>query len=150
MIHHLEENGISQKPPRPPRPPRPTTLESRPSTLDFSFFIVFFYRSNYKIRETIAGQCWLTVCDAGLTLSERLVYVSGGDTIHKINMRGLDKAKKLPSESHHYLPLTLAQHCSIAVIAKHSQHEALNQCWFNAGQTFATMAQRLRCRCQCV
>ena len=125
-------------------------ISKTPSPLDF-FFIVFFYRSNYKIRETISGQCWLTVCDAGLTLSERLVYVLGRDTIHNIGlMRGLDKAYRLPSESHYCLTLTLAQHCSSPVIAKHSQHEALNQCWINAGQTSATMAQRLRCRCQCV
>ena len=110
------------------------------------FLLFFLDRSNYKIREIISGQCWLAVCDAGLTLAERLVYVLGRDTIRNI-MRGLDKAYRLSSESHHCLTLTLAQHCSNPVtwvIAKHSQHEALNQCWFSAVQTSATMAQCLR------
>ena len=62
-LRDLVKIGISRKPPRP-------------STLDF-----FLYMSNYKIREPISGQCWLTVCDAGLTLAERFVHVWGSGTI---------------------------------------------------------------------
>ena len=65
-------------------PSTPSPLDPRPSTLNFNFFIVFFYSSNSKIRETISGQCWLTACDAGLILAERLVYVLGRDTIRNI------------------------------------------------------------------
>ena len=46
----------------------------------------------------------------------------------------------LPSDSQ-----TMAQYCSSTLIAKHSQHEALNQCWFNAGPTYVTLAHCLRC-----
>ena len=58
--------------------PRPSTPDPRPSTFIYLFI---FYMSNYKIREPISGQCWLTVCDAGLTLAERLVHVWGSGTI---------------------------------------------------------------------
>ena len=64
--------------PLDPLAPRTTTLDPRPSTFDPR--LNFFDRSNYKIRETISGQCWLTDCDAGLTLTERLMYVLGSGT----------------------------------------------------------------------
>ena len=56
----------------PWKPPRPLTL------------IFFFLLSIYKIRETISGQCWFTVCDAGPTLAERLLYILGRSTICNI------------------------------------------------------------------
>ena len=67
------------------KPPRPT----RPSTHDPRLYLLFM--SNYKIREPISVQCWLTVCDAGLTLAERLVHVWGSGTI-PIYMPALDHA----------------------------------------------------------
>ena len=36
------------------------------------------------------------------------------------------------------------------MIANHSKHEALNQCWIHAGPSSVTPAHHLRCRCQCV
>ena len=83
---------LEPQPPRPttPRatapwisrkPPRPTTLDPRPSTL---ICYCFFGWTIYKIRETISGQCWLTVCDAGLTLAERILYILGIGTIRNI------------------------------------------------------------------
>ena len=71
--------GISRKPPRPPRP----------STHDLR--LQFFYRFNHKIRELILGHCWLTVCDADLTLAERRVHVQGSGTIRNIIMPALDQ-----------------------------------------------------------
>ena len=45
----------------------------------------------------------------------------------------------------------MARYFSSPVKAKLSLHEALNQCWINAGPTFVTLAHSLRCRCrQCV
>ena len=64
---------ISRKPPRPPRPPSPSTLDPRPSTLDFTFFIVFFYSLFIKFGKQY--QVNVGSPSAGLTLAESLMYI---------------------------------------------------------------------------
>ena len=96
----------------------PSSLDPRlsPSTLIFLYILW----SIYKIRETISGQCWLTVCDAGLTLAERLVYISGRGTIRNICLYII---------------------CGHFIRSIFHKHETVTQCWLNGGPPFTTSAQ---------
>ena len=56
-----------------------------PLAPQFNFFKCFFYRPNYKIGGPMSGQCWLTVCDAGLTFAKLLVHVYGSGKICNVS-----------------------------------------------------------------
>ena len=127
-------------------PSTPSTHDPRPTTLDTRLYY-FFYASLFikfgKQYQVNVGS------PSATTLAERLKYILRRGTIRNIIMLALD-AYRLSSESLHCPTLTLAQHCSSPMIAKHSKHEALNPCWIHAGPTSVTLAHHMRCRCQCV